>query len=202
MHIKDSEIKRSFWCFISYRHADNQQPGRQWATWLHHALETYEVPADLVGSPNLRGELIPERIYPVFRDEEELPADADLSRPIISALNSSRCLLVICSPRACESRFVADEIARFKAMGKSDRVIAAIVAGEPNASTDPAKIKQNMVECFPKPLRYEVEEDLRISDLQAEPVAADFRIEETGEEGWVNPQAYRTHMQSLGLPAA
>ncbi len=197
-----AQSKRSFWCFISYRHADNQQAGRQWATWLHQALETYEVPAELVGRPNLQGEIIPERIYPVFRDEEELPADADLSRPIISALQNSRCLLVICSPRACESRFMADEIARFKAMGKSHRVIAAIIAGEPNASTDPAKIRQNLVECFPEPLRFEVEDDLSISDRQAEPVAADFRIEETGEEGWVNPQAYRAHLQGQGLSSA
>lgn len=199
MEPSTAQTKRSFWCFISYRHADNQQAGRQWATWLHQALETYEVPADLVGRPNLEGEAIPERIYPVFRDEEELPADADLSRPIISALQNSRCLLVICSPRACESRFVADEIVRFKAMGKSHRVIAAIIAGEPNASTDPAKIRQNLVECFPEPLRFEVEEDLSISNRQAEPVAADFRIEETGEEGWVSPQAYRTHLQAQGL---
>ncbi len=193
---------RDFWCFISYRHADNQHPGRQWATCLHRTLETYEVPADLVGRANLQGEIIPARIYPVFRDEEELPADADLSRPIISALNHSRCLLVICSPRACESRFVADEIARFKAMGKSNRVIAAIIAGEPNASTDPAKQKLNLLECFPEPLRFEVEEDLTISARQAEPVAADFRIEETGEEGWVSSQAYRAHLRGLGLPAS
>jgi len=46
---------RSFWCFISYRHADNRDLGRQWATWLHQAIETYEVPADLVGTQNERG---------------------------------------------------------------------------------------------------------------------------------------------------
>ncbi len=200
--MKPQRQAREFWCFISYRHADNQQQGRQWATWLHHMLETYEVPADLVGRTNLRGETIPARIYPVFRDEEELPADADLSRPIVSALTNSRCLLVICSPRACESRFVADEIARFKAMGKSDRVIAAIIAGEPNASTDPAKIEKQLSECFPEPLRFEVDEDMRISNRQAEPVAADFRIEETGEEGWVNPQSYRSHMLSQGVSTA
>jgi len=35
--------------FISYRHADNKEQGRQWATWLHQAIETYEVPSDLIG---------------------------------------------------------------------------------------------------------------------------------------------------------
>ena len=61
-----------YWCFISYRHADNRAPGRQWATWLHQQIETYEVPADLVGKTNDRGDVFPERIFPVFRDEDEL----------------------------------------------------------------------------------------------------------------------------------
>src|ERR1700758_1844091 len=91
---------RSFWCFLSYRHADNREEGRQWATWLHQAIETYEVPADLVGTQNERGEIIPERIFPVFRDEDELPANADLTSPIYGALDVSSVLLVLASPRA------------------------------------------------------------------------------------------------------
>lgn len=58
--------------FISYRHADNTEEDRQWATWLHAQLEAYEIPAELIGTTNLRGEAIPERIYPVFRDEVSL----------------------------------------------------------------------------------------------------------------------------------
>ena len=41
--------------FISYRHADNTQEGRRWAEWLHHRLERYVVPPDLIGTPTLRG---------------------------------------------------------------------------------------------------------------------------------------------------
>src|SRR5688572_31148871 len=110
-------LRREYWCFISYRHTDNKEPGRQWATWLHQALETYEVPADLVGTTNERGDVIPDRIFPVFRDEEELPADAQLSQPIEAALRKSRFLVVLCSPRAARSRFVADEILTFKKLG-------------------------------------------------------------------------------------
>ena len=33
-------VKQPYWCFISYRHADNAEPGRQWATWLHQQIET------------------------------------------------------------------------------------------------------------------------------------------------------------------
>lgn len=32
--------ERKYGVFISYRHADNKEQGRQWATWLHHTLET------------------------------------------------------------------------------------------------------------------------------------------------------------------
>jgi hypothetical protein len=81
-------MEHRYKCFLSYRHADNRAEGRQWATWLHHVIETYDVPADIVGTRNERGELIPSRIFPVFRDEEELPADADLSQPIARALES------------------------------------------------------------------------------------------------------------------
>src|SRR5476651_1544964 len=97
--------RREFWCFISYRHADNREPGRQWATWLHQQIETYEVPADLVGTVNDRGDTIPERIFPVFRDEEELPVDADLGNAITNALEASKFLIVVCSPRSVESSY-------------------------------------------------------------------------------------------------
>src|ERR1041384_3057878 len=101
---------RQYWCFLSYRHSDNKRPGRQWASWLHHALETYEIPSDLVGKTNDRGDTIPERVYPVFRDEGELAADAQLTKPIEQALAHSRYLVVLCSPDTVESRFVEEEI--------------------------------------------------------------------------------------------
>ena len=79
----------TYFAFISYRHADNTDEDRQWATWLHQQLEVYDVPAELIGTTNSRGEVIPERIYPVFRDEVSLPADADLSVAITQALDQS-----------------------------------------------------------------------------------------------------------------
>ena len=123
---------RNYAVFISYRHADNKEQGRQWATWLHHTLETYEVPPDLVGRANLRGEPVPASLYPVFRDEEELPADADLSANIQRALRHSALLVVLCSPRAVESRFVADEIRVFKELGKAGHILALMIDGEPS----------------------------------------------------------------------
>lgn len=99
-----------YWAFISYRHLDNQQLGRQWATWLHSQLESYEIPEDFIGTKNERGDTIPERLFPIFRDEEELPADADLSNSIRSVVERSKYMVVLCSPRAAESTYVAEEI--------------------------------------------------------------------------------------------
>lgn len=185
---------REYWCFISYRHADNKQPGRQWATWLHQAIETYEVPADLVGSVNERGDTIPERIFPVFRDEEELPADADLASPIYAALDRSKFLVVLCSPRAAQSPYVSNEIAYFKKIGRSERILAAIVDGEPNASDHPGKTDAAS-ECFPKALRFGVDAEGQLTAERTEPIAADFRLAD-GTEGWTSPGAYRQAFDS------
>lgn len=195
---RKERLRREYWCFISYRHADNKEPGRQWATWLHQALETYEVPADLVGTKNERGDVIPDRIFPVFRDEEELPADAELSNPIETALRHSRFLVVLCSPQAVQSRFVADEILRFKQLGKSDRILAAIIEGEPNASDDPTKGGAES-ECFPPPLRFAVDERGHLIPTRTEPIAANFRLAD-GTPGWTSPAAYREVLKAAGAP--
>jgi len=94
-----------------------------------------------VNTKNSRGESIPEQIFPVFRDEDELQADADIGFPIYRALERSRFLLVLCSPRAVESTYVVNEISYFKSIGKSNQVLAAIIDGEPNASWDEGKRK-------------------------------------------------------------
>ena len=173
------------------------EPGRQWATWLHQALETYEVPNDLVGTVNDRGEVIPARIFPVFRDEEELPVDAELISPIYRALDNSKYLLVICSPRAVASAYVASEILYFKQLGREDRVLAAIVDGEPNVTQDLDKQVRGfrvVNECFPEPLRHKVDREGRLLRENTEPIAADFRLDEGGQ-GWCSPEAYRLDLQ-------
>jgi len=197
---------KKYHAFISYRHADNKVAGRQWATWLHQAIETYEVPADLVGTKNGRGEEIPTRIFPIFRDEEELPADADLGNAITRALDNSKLLIVLCSPRAVESTYVANEIDYFKKLGHSNQIIAAMIDGEPNASWDEGKLKAGFKvedECFPIPLQFEYDENHAPTKNYAEPLAADFRINNNGipKQGWTSLEAYRQHLkrsQKLG----
>ena len=181
---------RTYAVFISYRHADNKAIGRQWATWLHHSLETYEVPPELVGRPNQRREPVPHSLFPVFRDEEELPADADLSVNIRRALERSGLLVVICSPRAVLSQFVDDEIRHFKELGRSDRILALLIDGEPNA-------RDAAVECLPKSLRYgKPRGDGTIDwDARTEPIAADVRPEGQAVQGWTTAGAYEQALE-------
>lgn len=191
---------KKYFAFISYRHADNRQEGRQWATWLHQAIENYEVPSDLVGTTSEIGITIPERIFPIFRDEEELPASANLGSTISRALDSSSTLVVLCSPHATQSFYVASEIDYFKKNGGAERIIAAIIDGEPNTSWDDSKIKGGFTreqECFPEPLQFEYDANGNRTPERAEPIAADFRFKNNGrtEQGWTSPTALRLHLK-------
>ena len=195
--------QRTYQAFISYRHADNTSEGRQWATWLHQAIETYQVPDELVGKTNSRGEEIPERIFPIFRDEDELPADADLGNSIANALKASRLLIVVCSPNAVASTYVADEIDYFKLLGHSDRIIAMIIDGEPNVSWDTSKHKLGFSasqECFPEPLQFRYDDNGNRTAQRAEPIAADFRVFHGGQpqQAWTSQVAYRQQLKADG----
>lgn len=155
-----------YWAFLSYSHID-----AKWGDWLHKALETYRVPRRLIGKESRNGN-IPARLFPIFRDREELPVSADLPSNINEALRESRYLIVICSPRAVQSRWVGEEIKAFKKLGREDRILALIVDGEPNAS-DGKPGFGSADECFPEPMRYRLGTDGKFSAERTEPIAAD-----------------------------
>jgi tetratricopeptide (TPR) repeat protein len=145
-----------YWAFISYSNKD-----KKWATWLHRAIETYGIPAQLVKHPTPIGEPAPKRFCPLFHDRAELPAASDLGAEIKDALRASRYLIVVCSRYAAQSHWVNKEIETFKRFGRRDRVLAMIIDGEPNTGDDR--------ECFPVALR------------KVEPIAADVRLEGDGK---------------------
>jgi len=118
-----------YWAFLSYSHAD-----RKWADWLHKGLETYRIPRHLIGKDSRDGR-IPARVFPIFRDREELPVSSDLGSNISEALRESRYLIVICSRRSAQSRWVGEEIKMYKALGREDRLLALIVEGERTPAT-------------------------------------------------------------------
>ena len=162
-----------YWAFLSYSHTD-----AKWGDWLHKALETYRVPRRLIGKESRDGK-IPARLFPIFRDREELPVSADLPSNINEALRGSRYLIVICSPRAAQSRWVGEEIKAFKKLGREDRILALIVDGEPNASDGkPGFASED--ECFPEPMRYRLGAAGQCSSERTEPIAADARENKDG----------------------
>jgi tetratricopeptide (TPR) repeat protein len=152
--------------FISYSHHDER-----WARWLHKALETYRIPARLVGQTTAAGP-IPRRLTPIFRDRDELPSATDLSTKVEEALRASANLIVICSPHAAASRWVGEEILAYKRLGRASRIFCLIVAGDPNAD---AVAGLEAEQCFPAALRIAVDGSGATSIEANEPIAADVR---------------------------
>jgi hypothetical protein len=145
--------------FISYRHVERD---RKWAAWLIDALERFRVPQAL----QQRG--LPPRLRKIFRDEDEVPASADLNDQIRQALLASRYLIVVCSAFTPRSKWVQREIEIFNELGRGDQVLALLTEGEPGDS-------------FPAPMlerhRSVTEPDggTRIVKEDKEPLAADVR---------------------------
>jgi len=158
--------------FISYSH-QNEKFGK----WLHKSLEKYKIPKEL------RKEYadLPDKLYPIFRDREELPTSSDLSRNITEALKNSKYLIVICSVASAKSFWVNQEIIDFKSMHSDgeDRILAIILDGEPHAK-DSDRF-DDALECFPEALKYRVV-DRKLSDQPTEPIAGDVREGKDGKE--------------------
>lgn len=149
--------------FISYNHRD-----RTVARWLHQALETYRIPKLLWGRESPVG-VLGARLPPVFQDQEELAASTDLATSVVAALEESAWLIVVCSPNARRSKWVNEEIRTFTRLGRRDRILCLIAAGEPHAANHPGKDPE--LEAFP-PALFEAG--------PSEPLGADIRKDHDG----------------------
>jgi eukaryotic-like serine/threonine-protein kinase len=117
---------RHYKAFISYSHSDEH-----WARWLQRALEKYKLPKTFRQShPEL-----PARLYPIFRDRDELASGGELSESIRKAMEDSDALIVICSPAARASLWVNEEIRRFRASNRGHRIFCLLVAGSPDPNS-------------------------------------------------------------------
>jgi tetratricopeptide (TPR) repeat protein len=152
--------------FISYSHADARQ-----ARSIHRFIETYSIPKYLIGRRTHHG-VITRRLRPVFKDREELPTASDLSAVVNDALRTSEHLIIVCSPKSASSKWVNEEVLTFKRMGRADRILCVIVAGQPNASDIPGREAE---ECFCDALRFQMGENGLLTRERAGPVAADAR---------------------------
>ena len=120
-----------FRAFVSYSHADATI-----AQKLHRKIETYRLPRPLRPDP-----ITDEnhgRLGRIFRDREDLPAAEDLSESVKQALAGSQVLVVVCSPDARGSIWVAREIELFRSLHPDRPVLAALVRGEPEEAFPPA----------------------------------------------------------------
>lgn len=139
--------------FISYRHRPADQ---QVAIALQNRLERLKGP----DGKKLR----------IFRDKTDLPISSDLSDGIKEALESSRFLIVICTPAYQESKWCMAELIRFRNLhGNSNaRVLPVLVEGEPE-------------DAFPRELFWEEEQEtlsdgtIRTQRIEIEPLGADVR---------------------------
>jgi hypothetical protein len=138
--------------FLSYSHRD-----AVFARRLHRRLEAYALPRRLVGRSGPRGP-VPARLTPIFRDREELPAADSLSAEVRAALAASGALVVVCSPAAAASPWVAREIDTFRDLHPGRPVLAVLAEGEPGDAFPPLLLNGG-----------------------TEPLAADFRKGQDGE---------------------
>jgi formylglycine-generating enzyme required for sulfatase activity len=127
--------------FISYSHADTK-----WAKWLHSALEAFRIDQDLVGRETAMGK-IPAALRPIFRDRDEFTAGHTLNDQTIAALDDSAAMIVMCSPKSAESRYVNEEIRLFKQRHPGRPIIPVIVAGRPGGAND---------NCIPPALQFKL----------------------------------------------
>lgn len=149
--------------FISYRHVPADEAA---AKRVQHALEGFRIPRALRRDGR-------RSLGRLFRDEDELPASSSLTDEISRALCDSRYLIVVCSPDTPSSAWVNLEIDQFLDLHGPDRILAVLIAGEPEKSFPAALLDQ--------------------AERGHEPLAADFRPGKTSRE---------LHREELRLAAA
>lgn len=137
--------------FISYSRSDEEIASR-----VERRLRSFSVPPDFE-----RGKLR------VFRDRTDLVGN-DYVESITAGLRGAQSLVVLCSPKACASTFVGDEIQRFVEHHGSKRVFPVLIAGRPNHEVGP----EDPAKAFPPEL-YHVFADPRGVDLRPNPANKD-----------------------------
>ena len=111
-----AEPPRRHDAFISY-----SRKNEVFASRLEKVLESYKPPSGLQA---------PQRHLEIFRDKQDFTGNeyhASLERH----LKDSAKLIVICSPEACQSEYVNDEIRQFARLKSPDDIIPILISGIP-----------------------------------------------------------------------
>jgi hypothetical protein len=139
----NSQVRR-YSAFLSYSQVDTP-----FVRKLHRWLEAYRLPSRLAKGGG-------RRLKPLFRDSDELAAAPDLTAAVRAALADADFLIVICSPRSAQSKWVGREIELFRHLHGDKRILTALIDGDNATSFHPALLR-------------------RPHGRATEPLAADFR---------------------------
>ena len=87
--------KFKYRAFLTYAHEDGEH-----AQKLRKALENFRVPSSLVGKETEFGP-VPARLFPIFRDRDELAGSAELGEAIQKALKeiAKHCTTIVIAHR-------------------------------------------------------------------------------------------------------
>jgi tetratricopeptide (TPR) repeat protein len=154
--------------FLSSCHCDEW-----WSKWLYAALEGYRIDNGLACRKTRAGG-VPKALRPMFRDSADFAADHPPSEQTLAALEASQFLIVICSPNAAKSRYVNEEIRRFKMLRGAHSIIPVIVGGQPG------ELER---ECLPPAVRFKIGADGVLTwEQEGEAITVDARPEGDGKE--------------------
>ena len=131
-----------YYAFISYSRKDETH-----AKWLQKELEHYRLPTVL----RKEQQSLPGKIRPIFRDKTDLTT-GQLQTALHKELDSSKKLIVLCSPASAKSEWVNKEVQRFIDAGRIEDIIPLIVDGIPNSGGED--------ECFMPALKLPEEEQI------------------------------------------
>lgn len=170
------------------------------------------MPPKFAGQRNSREEDAPESLFPIYCATEPHQGE-ELSEASLEALRTSETLVVVASPEAANCNFMREEIRFFKEIGRADRIVVLMIAGEPHADI-PTKAEFGISEkdeCLAEELRYgKPRKDGTVNwGAPVEPICADVRVaaeadhrKVTTGQGYTNKVAYMTELLRRGIPGA
>ena len=121
--MNNEQQQYKYFAFISYNSNDAKEAFR-----LQRKLEHYSLPADIAKKHSYKK----RPVDPVFFAETDI-LPGNLNPELESRLESSRYLIVVCSPRSAQSKWVGKEIEYFISLGRKERILLFIVDGIPGS---------------------------------------------------------------------
>ena len=114
--------------FLSYNRGDGKAAQR-----VQRWLEGYRLPRRLQGGGSAFAD-DGRRLRPVFRDIDEMRVAPDVNEAVAEAIGVSAYMIVLCSPAAAGSTWVAREIEMFRARHGDDRILPLLLSGSPETA--------------------------------------------------------------------